>query len=86
MLNDYKPTHDPSIDTFKVQYLLGGAAVLAILFPYKYQPTEVSALSAHPSCSKYPCSYNLGIDPMGLLYMARIRSHTPPTLHAPAHW
>lgn len=25
MLNDYKPTHDPNIDTFKVQYLLGGA-------------------------------------------------------------
>lgn len=41
MLNDYKPTHDPNIDTFKVQYLLGGSAVLAILFPYKYQITEV---------------------------------------------
>ena len=41
MLNDYKPTHDPNIDTFKVQYLLGGSAVLAVLFPYKYQVTEV---------------------------------------------
>lgn len=41
MLNDYKPTHDPNIDTFKVQYLLGGSAALAILFPYKYQVTEV---------------------------------------------
>ena len=48
MLNDYKPTHDPNIDTFKVQYLLGGAAVLAIVFPYKYQPTEVDALPLHP--------------------------------------
>ena len=45
MLNDYKPTHDPNIDTFKVQYLLGGSAVLAVLFPYKYQVTEVSAQS-----------------------------------------
>lgn len=41
MLNDYKPTHDPNIDTFKVQYLLGGAAVLGVVFPYKYTPTEV---------------------------------------------
>ncbi|KAI9800403.1 MAG: endoplasmic reticulum retention protein [Piccolia ochrophora] len=41
MLNDYKPTHDPNIDTFKVQYLLGGSAVLAILLPYKYTPSEI---------------------------------------------
>lgn len=41
MLNDYKPTHDPNQDTFKVEYLLGGAAVLAILFPYKYIPSEM---------------------------------------------
>lgn len=42
MLNDYKPTHDPNLDTFKVQYLLGASAVLAILFPYKYTFSEVS--------------------------------------------
>lgn len=42
MLNDYKPTHDPNVDTFKVQYLLGGSAVLAILFPQKYEIAEVS--------------------------------------------
>lgn len=41
MLNDYRPTHDPNLDTFKVQYLLGASAVMAILFPYKYTPTEV---------------------------------------------
>ena len=41
MLNDYKPTHDPNLDTFKVQYLLGFAAVMAVLFPYRYTPTEV---------------------------------------------
>jgi ER lumen protein retaining receptor len=41
MLNDYKPTHDPNQDTFKVEYLIGGAAVLGILFPYKYTPAEV---------------------------------------------
>ena len=41
MLNEYQPTNDPNIDTFKVQYLLGGSAVLALLFPYRYQVTEV---------------------------------------------
>lgn len=44
MLNDYKPTHDPNLDTFKVQYLLGASAVLAILFPYKYTFSEVSTM------------------------------------------
>ncbi|MCJ1450290.1 endoplasmic reticulum retention protein [Mycoblastus sanguinarius] len=41
MLNDYKPTQDPNIDTFKVQYLLGGSALLAALFPYRYEITEM---------------------------------------------
>jgi ER lumen protein retaining receptor len=42
MVNDYKPTHDPGVDTFKVQYLLAGSAVLAVLFPYEYTFSEVS--------------------------------------------
>ena len=43
MLNDYKPTHDPNQDTFKVQYLVAGAAVLGVLFPpmWRYTPPEV---------------------------------------------
>ena len=41
MVNDYEPTRDPNIDTFKVQYLLGGSAVLAILFPHDYRISEV---------------------------------------------
>lgn len=44
MLNDYKPTHDPNIDTFKVQYLLGISAVLAILFPRDYRISEVGCI------------------------------------------
>lgn len=55
MLNDYKPTHDPNIDTFKVQYLLGGSLVLAALFPYRYQFTEVShPVLIHPELSQVP--------------------------------
>jgi len=41
MCTDFKPTHDPAIDTFKVEYLLGGAFLLAIIFPYKYTFAEV---------------------------------------------
>jgi ER lumen protein retaining receptor len=52
MLNDYKPTHDPNIDTFKVQYLFGASFVLAILFPYHYHVAEVG----------HPC--NLELPPM----------------------
>jgi ER lumen protein retaining receptor len=41
MLNDYKPTHDPNLDTFKVSYLLVWSAALAIVFPSKYTPAEI---------------------------------------------
>ncbi|RYP29817.1 hypothetical protein DL767_006558 [Monosporascus sp. MG133] len=42
MTTKYKSTTDPNLDTFRVQYLLGGAAVLGILFPYYYTPLEMS--------------------------------------------
>ncbi|KAI0203064.1 putative HDEL sequence binding protein [Astrocystis sublimbata] len=41
MTTKYKPTHDPNLDTFRVQYLLGGAAALAILMPYRYTLSEI---------------------------------------------
>lgn len=41
MTTAYKPTHDPNLDTFRVQYLLGGSLVLAVLFPYSYTPAEI---------------------------------------------
>ena len=41
MTTVYKPTHDPNLDTFRVQYLLGGSLVLAVLFPYFYNPAEI---------------------------------------------
>ena len=44
MLNDYKPTHDPNLDTFKVQYLLGFSALFALLFSHEYSVSEVSLL------------------------------------------
>lgn len=41
MLHDYKPTHDPNTDTFKVQYLFGFSALLAILYPNAYTVSEI---------------------------------------------
>lgn len=41
MTTSYKPTQSAPLDTFRVQYLLLGSAVLALLFPYKYTALEV---------------------------------------------
>ncbi|EHA56598.1 hypothetical protein MCOR27_000125 [Pyricularia oryzae] len=41
MATAYKPTNDPNVDTFRVQYLLGGAFVMAILFPYAWTLWEI---------------------------------------------
>lgn len=41
MTTTYKPTQDPAIDTFPAEYLILGAGVLAILFPYKYTFSEI---------------------------------------------
>ncbi|KAI4869139.1 putative HDEL sequence binding protein [Hypoxylon rubiginosum] len=41
MTTKYKPTYDPNLDTFRIQYLLGGAAVLGVLMPYKYTMSEI---------------------------------------------
>ncbi|KAF7983049.1 hypothetical protein HWV62_24716 [Athelia sp. TMB] len=37
----YRPTHDPSIDTFRLEYLLGPSALLALIFNYAFTPTEI---------------------------------------------
>lgn len=42
MTTSYKPTHDPNLDTFRVQYLLGGSLFLALIYPVRYTPYEIS--------------------------------------------
>ncbi|KAK2463040.1 hypothetical protein APHAL10511_004695 [Amanita phalloides] len=37
----YRPTHDPAIDTFKVEYLVAPCVVLGLLFNYKFTVTEI---------------------------------------------
>ncbi|RXW12370.1 hypothetical protein EST38_g13484 [Candolleomyces aberdarensis] len=37
----YRPTHDPSIDTFKVEYLVAPSLILGLIFNYNFSVTEV---------------------------------------------
>jgi ER lumen protein retaining receptor len=41
MTTAYKPTHDPNLDTFRVQYLLLGSLICALIYPYQYSFTEI---------------------------------------------
>jgi ER lumen protein retaining receptor len=41
MVSAYKPTNDPKLDTFRTEYLIGGAFVLALLTPREYTFREV---------------------------------------------
>ncbi|KAG7091231.1 hypothetical protein E1B28_010282 [Marasmius oreades] len=41
MKGRFKPTNDPSIDTFRIEYLIGPSIVLALIFNYKFSVTEV---------------------------------------------
>ncbi|EJD08105.1 ER lumen protein retaining receptor [Fomitiporia mediterranea MF3/22] len=36
-----RPTHDPSIDTFRIEFLVGPAFLLALIFHYKFTFVEV---------------------------------------------
>jgi ER lumen protein retaining receptor len=37
----YKPTHNPNIDTFKVEYLLAGAFVFSLIFNLRFTVAEI---------------------------------------------
>ena len=37
----HRPTHDPSIDTFRVEYLVGPCVLLALIFNYKFAVSEI---------------------------------------------
>ncbi|KAF5354884.1 hypothetical protein D9756_005687 [Leucocoprinus leucothites] len=37
----FSPTNDPSIDTFKIEYLVGPCFILSLIFNYKFTLTEI---------------------------------------------
>lgn len=76
MLNDYKPTHDPNLDTFKVQYLLGFSALFALLFSHDYKISEVSLLEL------FVYTQYLRVQvPLDLFDLARICRYPTPAFH-----
>jgi hypothetical protein len=80
MLNDYKPTHDTSQDTFKVEYLVGGAAVMGILLPYSYRPAEVGRriyLYADANTA-----HTQSLDALGVLDLAGVSCYSSSIVHA----
>ena len=42
MKKPFRPTHDPNLDTFKIEYLLIGSFVAAMVFNYEYTFAEVN--------------------------------------------
>ncbi|KAI0709626.1 ER lumen protein retaining receptor [Fomitopsis betulina] len=41
MKSQYRPTNDPSIDTFRVEYLLGPCVLLSLIFNYQFTLAEI---------------------------------------------
>jgi ER lumen protein retaining receptor len=41
MKGRFRPTHDPNIDTLKIEYLVIGSFVAAMVFNYEYSFSEV---------------------------------------------
>ncbi|TYJ57751.1 hypothetical protein B9479_001605 [Cryptococcus floricola] len=39
---NFRPTHDASLDTFQLAYILGPVAVLALIFNYEFTPFEIT--------------------------------------------
>lgn len=37
----FRPTQDPSLDTFRVEYLVGPCALFALIFNYAFSPSEI---------------------------------------------
>jgi ER lumen protein retaining receptor len=42
----FRPTHDPNLDTFKVEFLLIGAFVASMVFNYEYSLSEVFGIES----------------------------------------
>jgi hypothetical protein len=46
MKRPFRPTHDPNLDTFKIEYLLVGSFVASLIFNYEFSLSEVTSPSS----------------------------------------
>jgi ER lumen protein retaining receptor len=65
----FKPTNDPHIDSFRAEYLVGGSAVMAFIFTYKYTIAEVRFRSDITSshCHKVLWSFSIWLESVAIL-------------------
>jgi ER lumen protein retaining receptor len=58
MKRPFRPTFDPNIDTFKIEFLVIGAFAAAMVFNYEYSFSEVPTLAPTlPSTPLFPISF-----------------------------
>ncbi len=63
----FRPTHDPNIDTLKIEYLLGGSAVLALIVNYKFTPAEVRSNGNTLLSIKILWSFSIWLESVAIL-------------------
>jgi ER lumen protein retaining receptor len=77
MKRTFRPTFDPNIDTFKIEFLVIGAFAAAMVFNYDYSFSEVPTLPLlpfhHPPC---PPFLNLQFSAIGLTCCLRCCGHS----------
>jgi hypothetical protein len=82
----FRATHDPSIDTFKIEFLLGGAAVLGLLFPYKYTVIEVGYRAILLNYIRTRNVDPIMLDSLGILRVVGGCGYPTSALYAPTYW
>jgi len=79
MKGPFRPTFDPNIDTFKIEFLVLGAFAASMVFNYEYSLSEVHA----------PQLRNKRVLITGALvlqYLAGKRGHSASTIHYSEDW
>ena len=77
MKSPFRPTFDPNLDTFKVEFLVLGSFVAAMVFNYAYSLTEVLP------CQKWAI---VELDSLVVQHLARECCDTTPVVHYSKDW
>lgn len=77
-----RPTQDPAIDTFRLEYILGPCAVLALIFNYKLCVLRTASPCHAPSPLTVVALQHGARDPVVLLHLPRSGRDPPAAVHA----
>lgn len=70
MKGPFRPTHDPNLDTFKIEYLLIGSFIASLVFNYEFSFSEVPT---YTTC--------VNVDSLVIQHLAWECRNSTPTLH-----